>query len=130
MRRLIQSASQTPDEASSKAFFADVHLKAHAKEKGGVKGGRGNFLGRCGIASRASEEQDTLSSRGSRPCWQSTGKGRGARDGGQVRGYSGRRCITSQRFCCATLSDKEGSLRFLQVEADVVAGGELCEVIG
>ena len=87
-------------------------------------------MGRCGIASRASEEQDTLSSRGSRPCWQSTGKGRGARDGGQVWGHSGRRCITSQRFCCATLSDNEGSLRFLQVEADVVAGGELREVVG
>jgi hypothetical protein len=73
-----------------------------------------------------------MSSRGSRPCWQSTGKGRGARDGvgGQVRGHSGRRCITSRRFCCATLSDKEGSLRFLQVEADVVAVGELREVVG
>jgi hypothetical protein len=43
MRRLIQSASQTPDEASSKAFFADVHLKAHAKEKGG---GKGEFCGK------------------------------------------------------------------------------------
>ena len=99
----------------------------HANEWGG---GRGNFVARCGIASWASEEQDTLSSRGSRPCWQSTGKGRGARDGGQVWGHSGRRCITSQRFCCATLSDNEGSLRFLQVEADVVAGGKLREVVG
>jgi hypothetical protein len=59
MRRLIQSAKRSVVES----VFSDVHLKAHAKEMGGGKGGRGNFVGRCGIASRASEEQDTSKTR-------------------------------------------------------------------
>jgi hypothetical protein len=106
----------------------------HANEWGGGEGGKGEFCGKVrdskqGFRGARHAVVERIKAMLAKYWQRAKGAGR-ARDGGQVWGHSGRRCITSQRFCCATLSDNEGSLRFLQVEAYVVAGGKLREVVG